>query len=225
MTTEPRKRQNQTRPTEMVRRKRGIATQRKMLDALQDQLQTRPYRDLRVVDIAEAVGVTPAAFYQYFTDLKGAILVLAEEMAADAQALPQLVLGDWETEGFTIAQRVVDGFMDFWTKHDAVLRVVELALDERDSDFNRVRSAMLSESHLALSFVIGNLQAKGLQPASVNPRALAAAVLASVLHVNSRLALYNRWGAISTDDIRNSLVDVIYTMVVRPEGGVRTAEQ
>ncbi len=61
--------------------KRAQQTRRRLLDATQELLETRSIRDVRVVDIARAVGTSPATFYQYFADVESAVLVLAEEVA------------------------------------------------------------------------------------------------------------------------------------------------
>jgi AcrR family transcriptional regulator len=201
---------------ESERRARGRATRRKMLDALKSELQTRSIRDIKVVNIAESAGVTPAAFYQYFVDLDDAILSLADDMVTDARGLIDLMTGDWQNNADQITNRMVEGFLQFWQKHEAVLRVIELAIDERDSRYNRLRAAMFAESTVALSFVIGNFKDAGVQPDDVEPRALAAALLAVLIHVSSRLWLYEEWG-LRSEDIQRSIADILRTMVTRAD--------
>jgi AcrR family transcriptional regulator len=185
-----------------------------MLDALRDQLRQRPYRDVKVVDIAETVGVTPAAFYQYFVNLEDALLTLANEMVAESMQLTELMVADWQHDGPEVARRVVDGFMDFWDRHDAVLRVVELGIDEHDDRFARIRSATLNEPVLALSLVIASRKSAGDQPEDVEPRAMAAALSAALLHVSSRRWLYQAWG-LDLEDVKRSLADILSSMVTR----------
>jgi len=204
------------------RRPRGIRTRRKMLDVLKELLASRSVRDVKVVDITEAVGVSPAAFYQYFPDLRTALLALAEEMVEDAKDLPQLVLGDWESDSRKIAEQLVDGFLDFWERHSSIINVVELAIDEHDPEFNRIRAAMLSETHIALGFVLANLQKSGARSSEVNPRAAAAAILASIIHVASRRWLYKRWNNVSMDELRDGLVELVFTMVAGPAPAIAT---
>jgi len=199
------------------RRVRGRETRRKMLDALRKQLQERSIRDVRVVDIAESVGVTPAAFYQYFVDLEDALLALANEMVEESRKLTDLMTGDWQNDGRAVAKRVVDGFVDFWTDNEAVLRVVELAIDEHDTRFARIRSDALNESVLALSFVIASQKAQGNQPDDVDPRAMAAGLSAAIVHISSRRWLYEAWG-LEAEVLKASVADILYTMVVRPTG-------
>lgn len=196
------------------RRVRGRETRRRMLDALRKQLQERSIREVKVVDIAESVGVTPAAFYQYFVDLEDALLALANEMVEDSRKLTELMTGDWQHDGRAVAKRVVDGFVDFWNDHEAVLRVVELSIDEHDTRFARIRSDTLNESVLALSFVIASRKAQGLQPEHVDPRAMAAGLSAALVHVSSRRWMYEAWG-LDVEVLKASVADILYTMVMR----------
>lgn len=199
---------------ERERRARGRATRRKMLTALKDQLRERSIRDIKVVHIAEAAGVTPAAFYQYFTDLEDAMLTLADDMVQDARRLTDLVTGDWQSNADEITARMVDGFIEFWQVHEPVLRVIELAIDEHDTRFNRARMAMLNEATLALSFVLANFKEAGRQPDDLEPRAMAAALMAVLVHVSSRLWLYEEWG-LRSDDLKSAIADILKTMVTR----------
>src|SRR5919198_2227822 len=75
--------------------KRAQQTRRKLLDATQELLETRSIRDMRVVDIARAVGASPATFYQYFADVESAVLVLAEEVADELDPIAHLLDEPW----------------------------------------------------------------------------------------------------------------------------------
>ena len=108
--------------------RRGQATRQKLLDCLGEMLSTSPYRDVKVIDVARMAGTSPATFYQYFPDVEGAVLELAEEMAKEGAGLTDLVAGrSWVGKsGAAAAEELVDGFLAFWRKHDAILRVVDL---------------------------------------------------------------------------------------------------
>jgi AcrR family transcriptional regulator len=62
--------------------RRGQLTRRRLLDATMVLLETLPYRDVKVVDIAREAGTSPATFYQYFSDVEEAVLAIADEMAS-----------------------------------------------------------------------------------------------------------------------------------------------
>ena len=73
--------------------RRGQATRQKLLDCLGEMLKSSPYRDVKVIDVARMAGTSPATFYQYFPDVEGAVLELAEEMAKEGEVLTDLVAG------------------------------------------------------------------------------------------------------------------------------------
>ena len=67
------------------------STRRRLLKATADSLETHGVRDLRVVDIARAVGTSPATFYQYFRDVEDAVLVLADAVGEDLAPIGELL--------------------------------------------------------------------------------------------------------------------------------------
>lgn len=71
--------------------RRGQETRQKLLDCLSEMLSSSPYRDVKVIDVARRAGTSPATFYQYFPDVEGAVLELAETMAAESGSLSELV--------------------------------------------------------------------------------------------------------------------------------------
>jgi len=70
--------------------RRGQATRQKLLDCLSEMLSSSPYRDVKVIDVARKAGTSPATFYQYFPDVEGAVLEIAEQMAAEGAGLTSL---------------------------------------------------------------------------------------------------------------------------------------
>ena len=107
--------------------RRGQATRQKLLDCLGEMLKSSPYRDVKVIDVARMAGTSPATFYQYFPDVEGAVLELAEEMAKEGEVLTDLVAGrTWAGKAAsTAAEELVDGFLGFWRRNEAILRVVD----------------------------------------------------------------------------------------------------
>src|SRR5690349_25146458 len=75
--------------------RRGAQTRRRLLDATADLLETHGIRDLRVVDIARAVGSSPATFYQYFRDVEEAVLALTQEVGDELSPLSALLQPPW----------------------------------------------------------------------------------------------------------------------------------
>jgi AcrR family transcriptional regulator len=160
-----------------------------------------------VIDIAKAAGTSPATFYQYFENVEQVILVLAEELVEGAGALAELVEGDWsDPVGWDTARKVVDGFMAYWDRNRAVFRVVELATEEGDLRFQRLRVRALNAVTVSLARVITLARADigarsgsggsgaGGGPAGADPMAVAATLVSMLAHVAAHRYGYEFWG-------------------------------
>src|SRR5579875_4025055 len=109
--------------------RRGQATRSRLLECLQEMLKTSAFRDVTVIDVARMAGTSPATFYQYFPDIQAAVLELANDVLRQSASLKDLATDrNWSgRSGTAAAAELVDGFLDFWRDHDAILRVVDLA--------------------------------------------------------------------------------------------------
>ena len=176
--------------------RRGQATRQKLLDCLSEMLSSSPYRDVKVIDVARKAGTSPATFYQYFPDVEGAVLEIAEQMAAEGAALTQLLDGrSWVGKaGWQTAQELVDGFLEFWRRNDAILRVVDLGAAEGDKRFYKLRMKILNSVNNSLSDAVAELQAKGRVDKDVNPAAVAGSLVAMLAAVASHQKGFQTWG-------------------------------
>lgn len=167
--------------------RRGQATRQKLLDCLGEMLRTSPYRDVKVIDVARKAGTSPATFYQYFPDVEGAVLEIAGQMAAESTGLAELLEGrSWAgRSGWQTAQDLVDGFMDFWRRNEAILRVIDLGAAEGDKRFSKIRMKMLSSINNSLSESVKDLQNKGRIDSDVSPPAVAGSLVAMLAAVAS----------------------------------------
>ncbi|MDX3309664.1 TetR family transcriptional regulator [Streptomyces sp. NPDC054884] len=176
--------------------RRGQATRQKLLDCLSEMLSSSPYRDVKVIDVARKAGTSPATFYQYFPDVEGAVLEIAEQMAAEGAELTALVeQRSWVGKaGWQTAQELVDGFLEFWRKNDAILRVVDLGAAEGDKRFYKLRMKILNSVNNSLSDAVAELQSKGRVDKDVNPAAVAGALVAMLAAVASHQKGFQTWG-------------------------------
>ncbi|HZN14336.1 MAG TPA: TetR family transcriptional regulator, partial [Acidimicrobiales bacterium] len=125
--------------------RRAQQTRRRLLDATHELLESRSIRDVRVVDIARAVGASPATFYQYFADVESAVLVLADEVADELDPIAALLDDPLRGRaGLDVARQLVDSFVSYWDRYRAILRVRNLASEEGDARFREVRIRTLS---------------------------------------------------------------------------------
>jgi AcrR family transcriptional regulator len=181
--------------------RRGQATRQKLLDCLSEMLSSSPYRDVKVIDVARRAGTSPATFYQYFPDVEGAVLEIAEQTAAEGAALTALVQNrSWAGRaGWQAAQELVDGFLEFWRKNDAILRVVDLGAAEGDKRFNKIRSKILNSVTGSLADSVAELQSKGRVDKDVHPAAIAASLVAMLSAVASHQKGTTAWGVKQAD--------------------------
>jgi AcrR family transcriptional regulator len=188
--------------------RRGQLTRRRLLDATMALLESLPYRDVKVVDIAREAGTSPATFYQYFADVEEAVLAIADEMAsAVGPLLASLVSSsDWiDTDGWAL--RVADGFIAVWDAHRSVLRLIDLATDEGDERFREIRTRLLGAPAEAFVAVVRRRGADGGAPFAD------AGVMVSMLaHVAAHREGLEHWGATS-DGLRHSMARVIFMTV------------
>ncbi|MEV4786508.1 TetR family transcriptional regulator [Streptomyces tuirus] len=176
--------------------RRGQATRQKLLDCLSEMLSSSPYRDVKVIDVARKAGTSPATFYQYFPDVEGAVLEIAEQVASEGAALTELLEGrSWAGKaGWQTAQDLVDGFLEFWRKNDAILRVVDLGAAEGDKRFYKLRMKILNSVNNSLADAVAELQAKGRVDKDVNPAAIAGSLVAMLAAVAAHQKGFSSWG-------------------------------
>jgi AcrR family transcriptional regulator len=193
--------------------RRAQQTRRRLLDATQALLETRSIRDVRVVDIARAVGASPATFYQYFADVESAVLVLADEVADELDPIAHMLDEPWRGKaGLDAARAMVDSFVSYWDRYRAILRVRNLASEEGDARFREVRIRTLSRITDRLRKQIVDAQEAGRVAAEVQPYAAAAGLVAML----ERMAAYHvniEDRGLSRDDLVETLARVIHGTV------------
>jgi AcrR family transcriptional regulator len=164
---------------------RALRTRAKLLEITRDLLAELPVRDVSVVEIARRAGTSPATFYQYFADVEEAALELANAAAEEVPAILEPLAADWSgPNGLAAARVLVDAFVRHWDAHHAVLLVRNVAAEQGDRRFRRVRNRALRPvlDALARKIAAGQPRDGAIQPVA------AAAALASILE---RLAAYH----------------------------------
>jgi len=186
--------------------RRGRATRQRLLDCTRELLNSTSYRDVKVIDIAREAGTSPATFYQYFADVEGSILVLAEEMAERGQHLKAIITdGSWDgADAMATSLDLVDAFFTFWEQHRPVLRVVDLATDEGDARFQRIRVGLLNDITKAVAEVTRRSQATGGVPKGLDPMAVAGALVSMLAHTAAHQYGFEFWG-IRTAKLREAM--------------------
>ncbi|MFF8832472.1 TetR family transcriptional regulator [Streptomyces sp. NPDC015131] len=191
--------------------RRGQATRQKLLDCLSEMLSSSPYRDVKVIDVARKAGTSPATFYQYFPDVEGAVLEIAEEMAKEGAGLTELVSGrTWVGKAaWQASEELVEGFLDFWRKNDAILRVIDLGAAEGDKRFYKIRMKILNSVTNSLTDAVKELQSRNKVDKDVNPAAMAGSLVAMLAAVASHQKGFQTWG-VKAGELRPNLALLVH---------------
>ncbi|MFF2377029.1 TetR family transcriptional regulator [Streptomyces xiamenensis] len=191
--------------------RRGQATRQKLLDCLGKMLATSPYRDVKVIDVARKAGTSPATFYQYFPDVEAAVLEIAEVTLRESAALSELVAGrSWSGKaGRRTAEELVDGFLAFWRRHDAILRVIDLGAAEGDRRFVRIRTRIQGAIVKPLAESIDGLQAKGRGGSAISSAALAGSLVTMLAAVSAQPKSLQSLGA-KQADLKPALTQLVH---------------
>jgi len=160
---------------------RAIQTRRRLLEVTASLLAERGALDLKVIDVARAVGASPATFYQYFADVEDAILALASELAVEVQPISAMLAVDWsDVDGLDRAREFVAAYTRFWDDNGPVLRIMMLRADDRDERFRAVRREYSEPFMVAMVAKVRTAQdARRLAP-QLDAEATAGAVLAAL---------------------------------------------
>jgi AcrR family transcriptional regulator len=164
---------------------RALRTRKRLLEITRDLLAELPVRDVSVVEIARRAGTSPATFYQYFADVEEAVLELAREAGEEVPAILEPLAADWRGEkGLDAARVLVEAFVRHWDANHAVLLIRNVAAEQGDRRFRKVRIGSMRPllDELARKVSASQPEARGVHPVA------AAAALTSILE---RLAAYH----------------------------------
>jgi len=192
---------------------RALNTRRRLLDTTVELLDSSSVRDISVVEIARRAGTSPATFYQYFKDVGEATLCLAEEAAAEMPAVVDAIGGAWRGQkGMATARVIAEAFLDHWDAYRSVLLVRNLAADEGERSFQKVRRNALRPVLEALARKIEESQPTAVAQGDVHPYA-AAAAMAAILE---RLAAYQEDLeplGVGSDDLIATCARILYQTI------------
>jgi AcrR family transcriptional regulator len=168
--------------------RRGLLTRARLLAQTRDLLDTTSYRDLRVVDIARAAGMSPATFYQYFPDAESALLALADELVGEGRErlTRDIKAGPWTgKEAYETCERVASAFLAFWADHGALMAVIDLAAMEGDQRFRDIRTTMLNAVSQAITAVVEDQRDRGRLPSDLDVTATSAVLVAMLAQTSA----------------------------------------
>jgi AcrR family transcriptional regulator len=137
------------------------AARRRILDAAEQLLREKPYRELKVEDVMAKAGLSRTVFYRHFDDLPRLMMSLLDTVQAELEDAMKLTVeapGDWEAFVATLR-----GAVEVWARHGPLMRAISDAGsydEEIDDAYRAVRDGWvaLSARLLARDVEEGRLQ-------------------------------------------------------------------
>jgi AcrR family transcriptional regulator len=146
--------------------RKGTQTRERLMRATVELLEKRSLRDVSVSDIATLAGTSSSSFYIYFADVSAAALAAAEGVEQITPEIEALLSEPWTAgEAQAKAVALLEAYVNFASRHHAILRVRNLSADEGDKRFEEVRHRAVSRIHDLLEAKIASLR-NGLEPSA-----------------------------------------------------------
>lgn len=157
---------------------RALLTRQRLLEGTAALLNDGGVRDFKVVDVARAVGVSAATFYEYFPTVDEALLELARRVTDEQSKLLPMAEQEWES--LDQAREFVADYVHHFDRNRAVLRYRNLAAQEGDQRFREVRNEAHAPLTRALAAQITVAQQHGRVDLEIHPYAAAGGMVAMV---------------------------------------------
>lgn len=192
---------------------RARRTRQRLLDTTEALLDEHGITGLKVVDITQRVGASPATFYQYFNDVEGAILALAAEVGEHELELIDLVSPAWSGPGgLDAVTAYVRAYQQLWDRHRSVLRTRNLRSEEGDERFQEVRA----RSSIPMAEALGSLVSAAVTSGDIDTELEPFTTGAAMLGMLERLFVYRktfRIRGITDDDVCCTLAAILHRTV------------
>ncbi|MEY4239005.1 MAG: hypothetical protein RL339_1606 [Pseudomonadota bacterium] len=157
---------------------KGERTRRALIEATVELLQSQGLRDVSVVDVARAAGISPATFYVYFRGVPEVVLAALEDASQTSAELEALIGRDWQATGASAAaERFVEAYTRLWNVNGTIFRVRNLAAEEGDARFYQARMKAAWPMMAGIADAVSRAQAAGRVPQTLSARACAGTIL------------------------------------------------
>jgi AcrR family transcriptional regulator len=186
---------------------RALQTRARLLDATVGLLDELPFRDLTSAVVTQRLGLSAPAFYRYFADINDALAECASTMRDRVRDIASIVdTRRWRgQQAVESAGVVIDALAQFWQRHRALYRVVDLLADEGDSRFVDIKQHTFEPLTDAFARVMIDVESR-------DARTAASVVVASVVHVTARESGFAASG-LAIVALRRQLAEQVALMV------------
>jgi AcrR family transcriptional regulator len=186
---------------------RALQTRQRLLAVTTDLLDEVPYRDLTSAIVTQRLGLSPPAFYRYFSDINDALAACAHRMRDSVQEIADVVTTrPWRRQrAIESALEVIDALAVFWQHRRSLYRVTDLLADEGDARFIEIKQHTFEPLTEAFRRVMAEVPGR-------DPIVAAGVVVASLVHVTARESGFAASG-IASIDLRAQLATQVALMV------------
>jgi AcrR family transcriptional regulator len=188
---------------------RALATRQRLADALAYFLNSQPFRDIKVIDIARRAGTSPATFYQYFSSIEDALLLVAHPVVQQSTQLASGTVAEGGCDGLTPARQVIDRLFDFWQVHHAIIRTIDAKAAEGDLRFVEVRNQLLSTAGTPLDRAMGRQKASARS--AVRQKVMTGALVTLLTSAATHESGFAAWG--TQDELRDCLASLLVNSI------------
>ena len=148
------------------RRRTPEAAQREIIEAAEQLLRERPFRELTVDEVMRRTGLSRPSFYVYFKDRHELVLRLVQHLAAELL----VVANRWYEAtgpGPELLREAIDGVVAVYGEHAPVLRALaDASVDDPDVEaaYGQLVQGFVdaTASHIADEIAAGNIV--GIEP-------------------------------------------------------------
>lgn len=160
---------------------KGHVTRQRIMDATAALLDQKPFRSLKVAEIARAAGTSASTFYLYFESVEDLVLLLVRQTKQTTPEIMTILGRAWEGKAaVNDAQMFIREYVSFWEKHRSILLVRNSEADLGNKAFveERMRSAIPILE--ALSSKVAAAKRKGIISKKLHAKSAAGVILAAL---------------------------------------------
>lgn len=124
------------------------ATRRRLVEAALELSAQKSFAALSLREVAQAAGLTPAAFYRHFSDMEDLGLSLVDEVGLSLRRLLRNARKNVEGSTTKVTELSIQTFMNYVNENSNLFRVL---LGERQGASNSFRKAIHAEMDLFIA--------------------------------------------------------------------------
>jgi AcrR family transcriptional regulator len=141
-------------PGSRRRRRSPEVAEREIIQAAEELLRERPFRELTVDEVMRRTELSRPSFYVYFRDRHHLVLKVVERLTAESSAMADLWFSAEGSSGAETIREATRGVVDVFARHGAVLQ----ALADAAADDPEVEAAHLGALNYFIDMIANHIE-------------------------------------------------------------------